>query len=117
MATIIIQGTKLENEKAIAFLREHYDVFKVNQIASKEKDAEHHITVIDAYAERFGKEGFTDEEIDKANLCCVSKEKRCADCPYRKEKNCAEKAHIDFATLVSRSLRNEVKANVTLEGK
>ena len=109
MATIIIQGSKLENEKAVAFLKEHYDVFKVNQIVSKEKmkngeTEENQITVIDAYSGRYGKEGFTDEEIDKANLCCISKERRCSECPYRKEKDCIEKVHIDYATLVSRKL-------------
>ena len=111
MATIIIQGTKSESEKAIAFLRDHYDRFKVTHVAMSEGD----MVIIDAFVGRFGKEGYTDEEIDKANLCCISKEKRCAECPYRKEKNCAEKAHIDFAAMVSKKLRSEVNVSVTLE--
>ena len=100
MATIIIQGTKLETEKAVSFLKEHYDVFKKKNVTTSDNS----IVVIDAYSGRFGKEGFTDEEIDKANLCCISKERRCAECPYRKEENCAEKVHIDYATYVSRKL-------------
>lgn len=98
MPKIIIQGSKEENEKAVSFLKENYDKF--NKTVVKTDDDV--ITVVDAYEERFGKDGFTDEEIDRACLLCCSAERRCSECPYKKEPNCKERVQIDYAAMIAR---------------
>ena len=99
MARIIIQGTKEECKKTENTLKNLFTKCdkKANLFTEDEL-----MVVLDVYQERYGKDSFTDEEIDFALLCHSSAVQRCHECPYRKEPNCTEKLLADGALWFSR---------------
>ncbi len=106
MSTIIMHGNQEESKKVISALKSQFPTVnvKANVIS-----ADGHSTIIEAYSEMFSKESYSDTEIDKALLCCSSVEKRCTECPYKKEENCKDRLITDGAVWVQRTLQNACK--------
>lgn len=97
MATIIIQGTKEEREKALCALKAQFST--VNKKASVPSDRG--ITaIVDCFNEALFRDRYTGEEVMQALACCSNKERDCATCPYRKEQNCKEQLQMDGAIYV-----------------
>lgn len=99
MATIIVQGTKEETTKTISALKTVFST--VNKKACFINDTGLN-TFIDAKVERCAKERYTDDEIDKGNLCCSSKLRNCADCPFSKEDDCQTVMIAEMSKMVKR---------------
>lgn len=103
MAKVIIQGQKEEIKKAEIALK---NTFKVCSNIANVADTNEYISILDVYAEAYGKDRFSDEEIAKAMACCSNAEKNCPECPYRKEENCTQKVLMDGALYVRRLWQN-----------
>lgn len=99
MAKIIIQGPKEEVKKAKNVLKQTFDV--TSEIVNTRTDEER-IAILDVYSMAFGKDKWSDEEIDKALWCCCKKERDCVSCPFVKEENCREKMQIEVALWLQR---------------
>ena len=107
MARIIIQGTKEECEKTENSLKEMFSKCDKKARVLTEDET---MIVLDVYQERCGREGFSDEEIDFALTCCTNVNRRCKECPYRKENNCKEKLLADGALWLTRKIQNNTNA-------
>ena len=109
MARVIIQGSKEECDKAYNSLQNVFSNCDKKARISTEGES---MIVLDVYQERFGKDGFSDEEIDLALTCHSSAIRRCDLCPYRKEPGCTEKLLIDGSIWLTRKIKNnpEVKS-------
>mgnify|MGYP003294648265 CR=1 FL=1 len=101
MSTIIIQGKKEENQKAVNAIKAQFAVVNVKANVPMSDGC---TTVIDAFSESLNKEEYSTEEIDKALLCCSSIERKCAECPYVKEPGCKDRLLADAAVSVQRRL-------------
>ena len=99
MAKIIIQGPKEEVQKAKTVLKQTFDV--TSDVVNTRTEEEH-IAIIDVYATAFGKEKWSDEEIDKALWCCAKKERDCKSCPFVKQENCAQELKIEASLWINR---------------
>ena len=104
MAKIIIEGPKEEVKKAKTVLNETFSI--VTEIVNT-KTIDGNLSILDVYAEAFGKERFSDEEIQKALECCSNKERNCLACPYRKEKDCSKELLIDGAVYMQRLIEKK----------
>ena len=103
MAKVIIQGKKEEIKKAEIALK---NTFKVSSDIVNVQTEDEYISIIDVYAEAYGKDRFSNDEIAKAMACCSHVEKKCPECPYRKEENCTQKVLMDGALYVNRLLKS-----------
>lgn len=99
MARVIIQGTKEECKKTENTLRNLFTKCDKKATVFTEDEV---MLVLDVYQERYGKDGFTDKEIELALTCHTSAVQRCDICPYRKETNCSEKLLADGALWFTR---------------
>ena len=98
MATIIIQGNFEESDKVVNALKNQFNVLNKKAIIPGVSE---NMTILDVYSEKFGKDGFSHFEIEKALRCCSDAERKCDSCPYRKESDCSEKVLLDGAKLIS----------------
>ena len=101
MARIIIQGTKFECEKTETTIKNLFS--KCDKKARVVTDDETMI-VLDVYQERCGRDGFSDKEIEFALSCCTYVERKCQECPYRKETNCTDKLLADGSLWFTRMI-------------
>lgn len=99
MSEIILQGNLEENKKTVSVLKSSFPKVKVK---ASVPSAVGNTTVLEVSSESAHKEEYSPEEIDKAMLCCSSVVKRCSECPYIMEKDCAERVKLDGAIMVSR---------------
>ena len=106
MAKIIIQGPKEEVKKAKTVLNQTFEF--VSEVVNTRTEKEH-IAILDVYATAFGKERFSDEEIQKAMACCSNKERDCYSCPFVKEEACINKMQLEASLLVGRLCRAQCK--------
>ena len=101
MARLIVQGSSEETKKVVSALRNSFDV--VNNRATV-LTSEGGMTVIEVFSDQAGKDKYTTEEVMKALYCCSHRERKCPECPYRKEQDCKERLAMDGAITVRRML-------------
>ncbi len=101
MSTIIIQGKTEEGKKIVKALKAQFAVVNVK---ANVPSVDGCTTILDAFSEPLNREYFTDEEIDKALLCCSNAEKKCNECPFVKEPECKDRLLADAAVSVQRRL-------------
>lgn len=101
MAKVIIQGSNEQNSKLVNVLKDKFPGISKKAVV---KDVGGTLTVLEVVEDVKQKDEFTNDEIDKALLCCSSQERNCADCPYRGVKDCSERIRLDGAVMVCRLL-------------
>lgn len=106
MASIIIQGNKEETTKTLSALKATF-----NSVSKKATfTTEHGLnTFVDVELERCVRDGYSDEEIDKGCLCCVSAERNCAECPFSKEDDCQVVMITEYSKYVRRLTKTAEK--------
>lgn len=104
MAKIIIQGTKEEIKKTESVLKAHFSAYENK--TTVQIDGEF-TAIADAYLNRTGADGFSDEEIEKAATICGTANRNCPECPYFKEPNCEKAFIIDYTVYVNRLLSKQ----------
>lgn len=102
MAKVIIQGTNEENVNLINVIK---DKFPGTSKKAGFKDVKETMTVLEITEDVKSKDEFTNDEIDKALLCCSSAERNCADCPLRGVPDCSERVQLDGAVMVTRQFK------------
>lgn len=106
MSTIIMHGSSEESKKVISALKAQFPTVNVKANVISTDGCS---TIIETYSETLSKDQYSPAEIDKALLCCSSVEKRCVECPYKKEENCKDRLLADGAVWVQRTLQNACK--------
>lgn len=101
MAKVIIQGTNEENVKLTNVIKDKFPGMSKKAVV---KDVKETMTVLEITEDVKSKDEFTNDEIDKALLCCSSAERNCADCPLRGVPNCSERVLLDGALMVTRQI-------------
>ena len=87
MATIIIQGTKEETNKAVDSLKQSFSTCSKKATLNKDDGL---LTIVDVeLCGDVNSKGYTDAEVLHALDCCSIKERNCKDCPLKKENDCA----------------------------
>ena len=99
MSEIILQGKLEENKKTVSVLKTYFPKVKVK--ASMPSVAGN-TTVLEVFSAPIHKDEYSPEERDKAMLCCSSVVKRCSECPYVMEEDCAKRAELDGVLMVAR---------------
>ena len=103
MAKVIIQGTNEENSKLAHVIKDKFPNASKKAVI---KDVKETMTVLEITEDIKSKDEFSNDEIDKALLCCSSAERNCADCPYRGVPECSKRVLTDGAVMVSRRLNS-----------
>lgn len=109
MTTIIIQGPSHENEKIANVIKDRFILD--GKVVLKSEDGL--TTLMNVETEDVNTKEFSEEETLKALDCCAYVQKRCADCPYRKVKNCSEKMMTDSVVVVHRMFRRASAKNTS----
>lgn len=106
MATIIIQGSKEEREKALSALKNQFSVVNKKASVPSEKGL---TTIVDCFNEVLFNDKYTGEDLMQALMCCSSAERNCSNCPYRKEQNCKEQLQMGGAVYVQKLFEEATK--------
>ena len=102
MATIIIQGTKEENSKALNALKSQFLTVKKQ---SETNTVSGHLSVFDAFLDTTNERDYTDQEIDLGLKCHSNAVQDCSSCPFKKEENCAEILQTEGSLYIQRLFR------------
>lgn len=98
MATIILQGTKEENAKAVNVLK---DVFAVNKKKAEFATCTGNTLVLEVFSEA-STDKVSDENVMRSLVCCSNAERNCSACAYAKFQNCIEQLNLDAASVIQK---------------
>ncbi len=106
MATIIVQGTKEENAKALSALKSQF--LTVNKKGTTSADTGT-MSIYDVYLESDNGREYSDIEIELGLKCHSNATQDCASCPFKKVENCKDVLLTEGSLYIQRLMLGSVK--------